>query len=1032
MKKKVAYKVFVSVIIINLVLSMFLPSISIQTHAATRVTEILTERTENTRTFRNSDLTETVDVFPFPVFDQEEATGKWIPRDLTTSVEPQKTITYASEANADVVFTEENIIKFGTDDTGNYQTYINFGRDLPSIENKLFLGATLQLYEQGKSTSPDYNLPRYKDDSYAIHKIMEGWEADQVTWEDQPMISEAAYTQLTDSKYEGDSRFLWDVSSLVQEWYSNPDSNDGLALKSNNDRVDTLRSFYKINNNLSYIPALQISYSNPPSGVKGIGYGLGKNSETGYINLQWHSVAGAKGYQILFYNGNEFEAIDVGTQTTWSTNGKNLWPTEEQMNNGQYNLRLDGSGTSLPDNPSSFYNRAGGTDKNPNRYYFKILAYNDYGHVSSDELAVSIPDQTAPSIPTNVRVTNELQSDFTIEWDESTDNGAGIKEYSVRLNNSSGFEINRVTTTNSIKIDPQYLKLKQPYTISVSARDKSPYSGGNVSAYSEPIEARARLLRDSTVVSFTMPPNGQLLDVMDQPFIRFTIRNEGVADWTRENGYELRAVGHSFVQSLDPNDVIKSGEAKTFEFYLTGEKEVGGLPFFLEMFHLESGRFGDSAGRTLTFSDLKKPEIVISSPTEYDFLKGTISIEGSIKDYDLKSYSLHYGEGSSPSKWSEISFNETATDGVLGSWDTRGIPNGLYTLRVVAVDTSGNQASLDRLVYVNIPPTAPMIDSVANNSVNVTGTAQPGVKITVRQGIHLLGSAMVDDAGNFKVVMSTTQPAGTVLEVTAEDDAGNSSTAVKTTVIDKIPPAKPTINFISNKSTTVTGTGEKNAVIKVLKGTSVLGTTTVKSDGTYSITITKQTAGTVLSVTATDKAGNESSVAKRTVEDRIAPTAPKVNTIGDNSKVLQGTAEKDAVIHVRRGSTLIGTGTANSKGAYSVTIPLQKAGTVLSVTATDKAKNKSPITKKTVVDKSAPATPTVNTVYASHRYIKGKAEKNSYITVKSGKTTLGTARTDKNGFYSVKITPQKRGKVLSITAKDNAGNISKERQTKVK
>jgi hypothetical protein len=353
-------------------------------------------------------------------------------------------------------------------------------------------------------------------------------------------------------------------------------------------------------------------------------------------------------------------------------------------------------------------------------------------------------------------------------------------------------------------------------------------------------------------------------------------------------------------------------------------------------------------------------------------------------------------------------------------------------LQVTAEDEAGNTSLPTSITVIDkTPPSVPKVNVLGDNSTTVTGTAEKYSTIKVLRGSTVIGTNTVKADGTYSVTI-VKQAAGTILQATAADGAGNKSAPINVTVIDKTPPSVPKINVIGDNSTIVTGTAEKYSTIKVLSGSTVIGTNTVKADGTYSVTIVKQVAGTLITVTANDKVNNVSLPTKATVIDKTAPTVPVVNTIGDNSKVVTGKAEKYAVIKVKRGTTIIGTGSVNSSGVYSVTIPLQKMGTVLSVTATDKAGNTSIITQKTVVDKTAPSIPSVNSVYSYHTTVKGKAEAYSYITVKRGSIQIGYARSDAKGNYTVKILRQKRASILSITVKDKAGNISKARQTNVR
>ncbi|MES1042882.1 Ig-like domain-containing protein, partial [Peribacillus simplex] len=134
-------------------------------------------------------------------------------------------------------------------------------------------------------------------------------------------------------------------------------------------------------------------------------------------------------------------------------------------------------------------------------------------------------------------------------------------------------------------------------------------------------------------------------------------------------------------------------------------------------------------------------------------------------------------------------------------------------------------------------------------------------------------------------------------------------------------------------STSVSGTAEAGSSITVKAGTTVIGTATATSEGKYTVTIPKQKAGTKLLVTASDDAGNVSEAKEVTVKDVTAPNSPTVNEVTESSTSVSGTAEAGSSITVKAGTTVIGTATATSEGKYTVTIPKQKAGTKLLVTA---------------------------------------------------------------------------------------------------
>nr|WP_279488458.1 Ig-like domain-containing protein [Macrococcus carouselicus] len=71
-------------------------------------------------------------------------------------------------------------------------------------------------------------------------------------------------------------------------------------------------------------------------------------------------------------------------------------------------------------------------------------------------------------------------------------------------------------------------------------------------------------------------------------------------------------------------------------------------------------------------------------------------------------------------------------------------------------------------------------------------------------------------------------------------------------------PAPATANKMTTQSTSVSGKGEKDAIVEVYKGKTKYVTGKVSSNNSYSIKIVKQKKGTVLTVYLKDKAGNKS------------------------------------------------------------------------------------------------------------------------------------------------------------------------------
>jgi hypothetical protein len=351
-------------------------------------------------------------------------------------------------------------------------------------------------------------------------------------------------------------------------------------------------------------------------------------------------------------------------------------------------------------------------------------------------------------------------------------------------------------------------------------------------------------------------------------------------------------------------------------------------------------------------------------------------------------------------------------------------------LTIYAVDASDNKSlEVTTTVLDRTAPDKPSVSTIGDNQTTVSGKAEPKATVNVKKGTTTLGEATVSQSGSFTIDIKTKQAAGTSLTLCVIDSAGNKSKEVTVKVTDKTPPAKPKIETIGDHSTKISGTAESYSTIAVKKGTQTIGSTTTTSKGAFTVTLkAKEKAGTTLTINATDSAGNKSSTVTVKVADKTAPAKPTVLTVGDNQTTVTGKAEAGSKISVQSGKTVLGIATTNSKGSFTANIEKkQKAGTSLSIYATDLAGNKSSAATIKVADKTAPNKPIVNKVTSRSAYVTGKAEKGANVFVYKGNSYIGKATADSKGAFKIKIKAQKKGTHLIIFAKDAAGNKSNKR-----
>ncbi|UTH15997.1 SpaA isopeptide-forming pilin-related protein [Macrococcus epidermidis] len=165
-------------------------------------------------------------------------------------------------------------------------------------------------------------------------------------------------------------------------------------------------------------------------------------------------------------------------------------------------------------------------------------------------------------------------------------------------------------------------------------------------------------------------------------------------------------------------------------------------------------------------------------------------------------------------------------------------------------------------------------------------------------------------------------------------------------------------------------------------------------------------------------------------EDKLAPTAPQVNTITSASLSVTGTAEPNTLITVLLPNGTQVTGPVDASGNYKINIPAQIQGSVISVTAKDSAGNLSSPTKVTV---SNLVPTTIGTVYDNQTSVLGTASPGLIVTLTNDKDEIiGTTKAGDDGkFYVELFRVQTVGTIIYAEAKNASGQVSNKAQTTV-
>ena len=268
--------------------------------------------------------------------------------------------------------------------------------------------------------------------------------------------------------------------------------------------------------------------------------------------------------------------------------------------------------------------------------------------------------------------------------------------------------------------------------------------------------------------------------------------------------------------------------------------------------------------------------------------------------------------------------------------------------------------------------------------------------------------------------------------VIATDADGNEGANSGTVVIDTTPPAIPTVD--AGNGTEITGTAEAGATVNVdVDGDGTPDFTVIADgDGNWSITPdTPLSDGVIVTVTATDAAGNISNPASDTV-DAAAPVVDFNDlTTNDTTPALTGSVDDPTATVVITINGIDYTATNNGNGTWTLAddavATLAEDSYTATVTATDPDGNVSTNTGTVVVDTTAPTvaindlatndtTPELTgTVNDPNAIVVVTIDGNDYTATNNGDGTWTLAD-------NVVATLAEGSYPTSVTATDAAGN----------
>jgi VCBS repeat-containing protein len=427
----------------------------------------------------------------------------------------------------------------------------------------------------------------------------------------------------------------------------------------------------------------------------------------------------------------------------------------------------------------------------------------------------------------------------------------------------------------------------------------------------------------------------------------------------------------------------------------------------------------------------------------------------------------------------------------LGAWSYQpgsALAEGLHVITATATDAAGNVSPTSSGFSVEIDTTAPnapaaplvtdnvmpvvgnVVDGGATNDTTPTfsGTGEVGSTITVYNGADVIGTATVDESGNWSYTPPTALPVTSYSITTTETDvAGNisgHSPAVNFT-IDVTAPSIPVISYAQDDVGTVMGqvntggttdddtpvlhgTAEIGSTVTIFNGSSIVGIVTVDGSGNWSLALSTLPDNTyTFTAIATDKAGNPSgsSASFMLTVDTAVLQAPVVEHIVDNVGIIQGdvtsgmftddttlamsgTAQNATTVIIYDNGLQIGTATVTNGQWSFTTDPLSEAPHSFTFVSKDSTGNQTlPGTPIIItVDHTAPDNPIILVISPDGSFVSGTAEPNSTVIIKNAAgDVIGQGHADIGGLFNVTLSPaQTGGQHLTAFDQDQAGNTS--------
>ncbi len=447
---------------------------------------------------------------------------------------------------------------------------------------------------------------------------------------------------------------------------------------------------------------------------------------------------------------------------------------------------------------------------------------------------------------------------------------------------------------------------------------------------------------------------------------------------------------------------------------------VSGIPLEQEGLNLLPLRAIDGAGNTTEFDlsyyrDTLAPELTLTAPVEGAVTRfENLTVTGTAIDANLDRLTVNgtpAAFGSDGSFSSQVILVEGANTITVVAADS--VFQETTIVRNVVLDsappvisvTNGGSALVDGLV--SNQPVAPVIDAADDTAVTLTITLN---------GAPFASGTPIADEGSY------------VLVVAAEDAAGNTSSLELGFRIDVTPPAISGLSLVDGSVISVPSpllTGACDDAVAV----TVDGQPATITAGTFSFAgLALSEGANIISITATDDVGNESTATITVTLDSAGPTlsvtAPADgDLVGDTTVTVTGTADDPHLESV----TVAGRSASLAGSSFQAQVALSQEGAnVLTVAGVDRAGNTSELVLTVERDTTAPVLvveePGASAILGSSAVAVSGSASDAHqltVTVNSQNVTVGP-----DGSFNTDLQLGEGSRSVAVEARDEVGNAA--------